>query len=241
MYSLPTETLFWLAAFGPLQRIYGYQRERMLANKRYNLYLIKNKVSTGRRKLCVPSSPTVSPAQTPTCPLNALPGTLCCKRRSWASVKQNWVLCRWKRSENNSSQTTCSTMPAAVSSMRPHSCQLLFLTSGVWMVLEAYCYSLELISNSHTQQAVVNPSHDTRTTRPEEAAENRGKEEFRSLRLYSSFNFPLFNSRPSICKLLQEKRQGSQQKAPSHPVPVQQFQFTLSTRQHLCTLQSFTA
>lgn len=48
--------LFWLAALGPLQRNLLLS-ERMLANKRYNPYLIKNILSTGRWKLYAPSSP----------------------------------------------------------------------------------------------------------------------------------------------------------------------------------------
>lgn len=53
-------TLSWLAAFGPLERKESIAiRERMLANKRYNPYLIKNIIPTGRWKLYVPSSPSL--------------------------------------------------------------------------------------------------------------------------------------------------------------------------------------
>lgn len=68
MHSLPPETPTLLAScFWPTTkaRIYCYQRERMLANKRYNPHLTKNLLPTGRWKLYTPSPPPSSPAQTP--------------------------------------------------------------------------------------------------------------------------------------------------------------------------------
>lgn len=84
--------LFWLAALGPLQRNLLLS-ERMLANKRYNPYLIKKySIYRKMKALCPIFSPTVSPAQTSTSPLSYLPHTPCFKTRSWSPAKQNWVL-----------------------------------------------------------------------------------------------------------------------------------------------------
>lgn len=58
--------------------------------------------------LCSILSPTASPAQTPTSAVSYPPGVPRFQRRSWSPVKQNWVLSRRKRSENNTSQTMCT-------------------------------------------------------------------------------------------------------------------------------------
>lgn len=65
------------------------------------------------KALCPILSPTASPVQTPTLTPSYLPGMPCFKTRSWSPAKQNWVLCRRKRSKNNTSQTTCTVVLAA--------------------------------------------------------------------------------------------------------------------------------
>lgn len=81
----------------------------MLANKKYNPYLIKKyHIYRKMKVLCSIFSPTASPAQTLTSAISYPPGVPRFQRRSWSPVKQNWVLSRRKRSENNTSQTMCT-------------------------------------------------------------------------------------------------------------------------------------
>ena len=114
MYSLPTETPTLLAScFRPttkesiaIRENASEQKVQSISDKKYSIY-------RKMKALCPIFSPTVSPAQTSTSPPSYLPRTPCFKTRSWSPAKQNWVLYRRNRSENNTSQPTCTTMLAA--------------------------------------------------------------------------------------------------------------------------------